>query len=569
MSRTGHYAILDQLLADGVTKIFGNPGTVEQGLLDALEDRPGLSYVLTLQESIAIYAADAYARASGGLAVAQIHSSPGLGNALGAMYQANRGHSPILVLGGDSGIRYQAMEAQMAADLVAMARPVTKWSTMVQHPTSLLRVLRRAIKIALTPPMGPVYVCLPQDMLDEISLEEVFATCIPDSRVMPRQEMIDNATKMLLSATRPTIYIGDGVSSSGAETALASVAEALGADVWGVDGGDLNMSYRNPLWRGATGHMFGSHSLPITQSGDVNLVVGTYMLPEVFPELGNIYGEGAKTIHIDMDTNSIAKNHPVDMGLLGDPKLTLEALAGSILAARTPTQAAKAQAAIAKGAADRAAELAKAQAAATRGDGKEPGSLYFGHFARELAKRLPADALVFDEALTNSPSLTAFLQPSEPGQFFQTRGGSLGTSLAGGLGLQAAHPGRTVVAVSGDGGAMYVLQALWSAVRHNLPVKFVICNNRSYRLLQANISQFWTERGITDRPFPTSFDLSKPALNFADLAAGFGVTSLRVETIDQVGSAIDTALAHNGPFLLDVSLEGNVHPEHIGAKCGQ
>ena len=492
MSRTGHYAILDQLLADGVTKIFGNPGTVEQGLLDALEDRPGLSYVLTLQESIAIYAADAYARASGGLAVAQIHSSPGLGNALGAMYQANRGHSPILVLGGDSGIRYQAMEAQMAADLVAMARPVTKWSTMVQHPTSLLRVLRRAIKIALTPPMGPVYVCLPQDMLDEISLEEVFATCIPDSRVMPRQEMIDSAAKMLLGAARPTIYIGDGVSSSGAETALASVAEALGADVWGVDGGDLNMSYRNPLWRGATGHMFGSHSLPITQSGDVNLVVGTYMLPEVFPELGNIYGEGAKTIHIDMDTNSIAKNHPVDMGLLGDPKLTLEALAGSILAARTAAQAAKAQAAIAKGAADRAAELAKAQAASTRGDGKEPGSLYFGHFARELAKRLPSDALVFDEALTNSPSLTAFLQPSEPGQFFQTRGGSLGTSLAGGLGLQAAHPGRTVVAVSGDGGAMYVLQALWSAVRHNLPVKFVICNNRSYRLLQANISQFWT-----------------------------------------------------------------------------
>ena len=249
MSRTGHYAILDQLLADGVTKIFGNPGTVEQGLLDALEDRPGLSYVLTLQESIAIYAADAYARASGGLAVAQIHSSPGLGNALGAMYQANRGHSPILVLGGDSGIRYQAMEAQMAADLVAMARPVTKWSTMVQHPTSLLRVLRRAIKIALTPPMGPVYVCLPQDMLDEISLEEVFATCIPDSRVMPRQEMIDSAAQMLLSAARPTIYIGDGVSSSGAETALASVAEALGADVWGVDGGDHHLGRVIPKWR--------------------------------------------------------------------------------------------------------------------------------------------------------------------------------------------------------------------------------------------------------------------------------------------------------------------------------
>ncbi len=569
MSRTGHYAILDQLLADGVTKIFGNPGTVEQGFLDALEDRPALSYVLTLQESIAIYAADAYARATGGLAIAQIHSSPGLGNAIGAMYQANRGHSPIVVLGGDSGIRYQAMEAQMAADLVAMARPVTKWSTMVQHPSSLLRILRRAIKIALTPPMGPVYVCLPQDMLDELNVEEVFATCIPDSRVIPRQAMIDSAALMLLQAERPTIYIGDGVSMANAEGALASVAEALGADVWGVDGGNLNMSYRHPLWRGQTGHMFGSHSLPITQSGDVNLIVGTYMLPEVFPELGNIYADGAKTIHIDMDTNSIAKNHPVDMGLLGDPKLTLEALAGSILAARTAAQADKAKAAVANGALRRAAELATAQELVTRGEGKVAGTMYFGHFAKELAARLPADALVFDEALTNSPALTAFLQPCEPNRFFQTRGGSLGTALAGGLGLQAAHKGRTVVAVSGDGGAMYVLQALWSAVRHNLPVKFVICNNRSYRLLQANISQFWSERGITGRDFPTSFDLSKPALNFADLANGFGVASLRVDTVDQVGAAIDQALAHNGPFLLDVSLEGNNHPEHIGAKCGQ
>jgi thiamine pyrophosphate-dependent acetolactate synthase large subunit-like protein len=89
--------------------------------------------------------------------------------------------------------------------------------------------------------------------------------------------------------------------------------------------------------------------------------------------------------------------------------------------------------------------------------------------------------------------------------------------------VQVAHHGKTVLAVSGDGGAMYTIQALWSAARHNLPVKYIVCNNRSYRLLQANISQYWSEQGVTDRPFPLSFDLSKPDLQFAEMAKALGV----------------------------------------------
>lgn len=569
MTQTGHYAILDQLLADGVTKIFGNPGTVEQGLLDALGDRPSLSYVLTLQESIAVYAADAYARSTGGLAVAQIHSSPGLGNAIGAMYQAMRGQSPILVLGGDAGVRYQAMDAQMAADLVSMARPVTKWSTVVNHPSSLLRILRRAIKVALTPPMGPVYVCLPQDILDEIVTETVRPTQVPDTRVTPLESQIVRAAEMLLAAERPTIYIGDGIARSKAQEQLTHVAELLGADVWGVDGGDLNISWRHPLWRGQTGHMFGSHSLPITQSGDCNLVVGTYMLPEVFPELGDIYAEGAKTIHIDLDTNAIGKNHQVDLGLLADPATALTALANALSKLLTPERAALSQRRLDEGRIRSCQENESARANATLGDRDTPGGLHFGHFAQELVRLAPADTIIFDEALTNSPALTAFVQPDVPGRFFQTRGGSLGTALAGGIGLQAASPGKTVFAISGDGGGMYVLQSLWSAARHNMPIKFVICNNRSYRLLQANISQYWAERGITGRPFPISFDLSKPTLDFAHIARGFGVQSAQVETGDQIIPAIERALAHPGPFVIDVQLEANVHPELIGVKCGQ
>ena len=135
--------------------MFGNPGTTEQGLLDAVSDFPSLEYVLTLQETVAVAIADGYARATKRPTLVQLHSGVGLGNAIGMLYQARRGHSPLVAFTGDSGVRYDAMDAQMAARLVDMAEPVTKWATRVTDPSSLLRVMRRATKIASTPPMAP------------------------------------------------------------------------------------------------------------------------------------------------------------------------------------------------------------------------------------------------------------------------------------------------------------------------------------------------------------------------------------------------------------------------------
>ncbi|MCC7370196.1 MAG: thiamine pyrophosphate-binding protein [Chloroflexi bacterium] len=567
MTRTGRYAILEQFVADGVTHIFGNPGTVEQGFLDALGDFPSLHYILTLQESIAIMAADGYARAAKRPAIAQIHSSPGLGNAIGAIYQAQRGHAPIVIIGGDAGIKYQAMDAQMAADLVSMAKPVTKWSTMVQHPSSLLRTLRRAYKIAATPPMGPVYVCLPQDVMDEVSTESVFPTSLPVTYSLPAPELVEQAATMLAEAERPTFYVGDGVAWAGAQPELQRLAELLGADVWGSDAGELNLPYTHPLWRGQTGHMFGPQSLPIAQAGDVNFVVGTYIFPEVFPELGDIWAAGARTIHVDLNAYEIAKNHPVDLGLVADPKLTLAAIADLLEGKLSQAQKAAARAKLEQAGAAKAAQVEKEKAAdRARGDATP---LHFSRLVMELAPRLPADTVLFDEGLTSSPDLTRWLPPTTVGQFLQTRGGSLGVALASGIGVQVANHGKTVLAVSGDGGAMYTIQSLWSAARHNLPVKYIVCNNRSYRLLQANISQYWSEQGVTDRPFPLSFDLSKPDLQFAEMAKALGVAGRRVQTAEEIVPAVEEMLAHNGPFLLDVVLEGNVHPELIGVRCGQ
>jgi benzoylformate decarboxylase len=564
---TGRHAILKQFQADGMRFMFGNPGTVEQGFLDALGDHPELRYVLTLQESVAVLAADGYARATRRPALVQIHSTPGLGNAIGALYQAKRGHAPLVVIGGDAGVRYQAMDAQMAGDLVGMAAPVTKWSTMVTDPSSVLRVLRRAIKIAGTPPMGPVYVCLPMDILDQPCVEEVVPTTFPSTRVVPEESLVQAAARMLAAAQQPMLFVGDGIAYSEASEELTAVAELLGAEVWEADAGEVNFSYSHPLYQGMTGHMFGSHSLPITRKGDVNLVCGTYLLPEVFPELGPIFAPGAKTIHVDLNAYEIAKNHPVDLGMASDPKLTLALLAETLRDVMTPPQksaaAARREALAAAREAKHRAELDADRAA------REKIPISMSRFAEELAAQLPADAILFDEALTNSPPISRYLPPTRAGQYFLTRGGSLGVGIPGALGAKLANPRKTVVGLTGDGGSMYTIQALWTAARHNIDAKFVVCNNGSYRLLQLNIDAYWQERGIPKHDFPLCFDLSQPPIRFAEMARSMGVQATRVEKPGEIGPAIRQALGHPGPFLIDLALAGDTHPDRVGNTCGQ
>lgn len=566
-SRPGRQAILQQFIADGMTVMFGNPGTVEQGFLDALRDYPQIRYILTLQESVAVLAADAHARATRRPTLVQLHSTPGVGNAIGALYQAKRGHAPLVVIGGDAGIKYAAMDAQMAGDLVALCQPVCKWSAVVQDPRSLLRMVRRAIKIAGTAPMGPVYLCLPQDILDQETAEEVRPTSLPSTRVLPEPGVIAQAADALLAAQTPVIFMGDGVAYSGAQAELTAVAELLGAEVYGVDAGELNIAYDHPLYGGQTGHMFGASSQALLAKGDGVLIVGTYIVPEVFPELGDVFAPHARVVHFDLNAYEIAKNHRVDLGVVSDPKLSLAALASALRARLTPALQDRAtRRTQALGAARRAAdEKAKAADAATFSQTPMTSAL----FMSELARQAPADVIIFDEALTNSPPLTRYLPPRTPGNFFQTRGGSLGVGFPGAIGLQVLHPSRTVIGFSGDGGAMYTIQALWTAARHQLPAKFVVCNNASYKLLQLNIQQWWREAGVAPHEFPLCFDLSYPPLGFAEMARGMGVAARRVAQPPEVAPAIREMLAHPGPYLIDLVLAADVHPEHVAPKCGQ
>jgi thiamine pyrophosphate-dependent acetolactate synthase large subunit-like protein len=564
--KTGRFAIIEQFLANDITFMFGNPGTVEQGFLDSLEAYPDFKYILTLQETIAVAMADGYARATKKPTLVQLHSGVGLGNGIGMMYQAMRGHAPLVVVAGEAGVRYDAMDAQMAADLVSMAKPVTKWATRVTHAGSLLRVLRRAIKMAATPPMGPVFVALPMDVLDEVSQEQVVKTSALVTRAAPEEAELAGAAAALAAAKKPLILMGDGIAASGAQAELAKVAELTGAEVWGVDASEVNISATHPLFKGLTGHMFGEHSREIIAQADMILVCGTYVFPEVFPELGDVFA-GAKVVHIDLNVYEIAKNFSVDFGFVSDPKLTLGRLVRVLEANMTQGQKEAAKARADALAAAKEEEL-KAQLDRDKAV-RDEVPLHASRFMEELAGQLPKDAVIFDEALTCSPELVRYLPPTEPGHYFQTRGGSLGVGIPGALGLKLAHPDKTVIGFSGDGGSMYTIQALWTAAHHNIGAKFVILNNQSYLLLKLNILQYWRERGIEEHEFPHSFDLAEPVVRFDELARSMGVEAARVETPDQIGPAIRRMLSHDGPFLLDVILSDHVPGTKISPKCGQ
>jgi benzoylformate decarboxylase len=289
--------------------------------------------------------------------------------------------------------------------------------------------------------MGPVFVALPMDVLDAPLEEEVVPTSIPETRVAPPAEAIERAAALLASGARPLAIIGDGIAASEAQAELARVAELLGAAVWGANCAEVNIDARHPLFRGQLGHMFGEHSRAITAQADAVLICGTYVFPEVFPALTGVFAPGARVVHVDLDAYEIAKNFPVELGLVADPKLTLGRLADELERTLSSAQRADAERRGRELGGQKARELEQAAARDREDSGGEP--LHASTFMTELARQVPDDVVVFDEALTSSPELTHHLPPSRPGHYFATRGGSLGVGFPGAIGVKLALPDKT------------------------------------------------------------------------------------------------------------------------------
>ena len=214
---TGKRALMEQLVADDVRYVFGNPGTTEQGFLDILQEYPQIQFVLALHEGVAVGMADAYARATRRPAFVEVHTGPGLGNALGMIYNAAMGKTPMVVYAGHSPSRSVLQEPLLSGPLVDMARPLCKWSAEIHHAHDVPRALRRAFKTAMEPPCGPVFLSLPLDTLDEEAEVEIVPTAYTHWRGRVDPAAMAEAARRLLAAEQPMVMVGDSVAVADAQ----------------------------------------------------------------------------------------------------------------------------------------------------------------------------------------------------------------------------------------------------------------------------------------------------------------------------------------------------------------
>jgi benzoylformate decarboxylase len=551
----GRQVFMETLRAHGVVYIFGNPGTTEMPILDSLLEYPDLRYIMTLQESIAVGAAHYYAQASGKTGVVSLHVAPGLGNGLGMLYNAYEANSPMLVTAGQQDRRMRLREPLLGHDLVAMAAPVVKWSVEVQSADEMAPILHRALKIAHDPPEGPVFVALPIDVLEQ----DTAAGPVPASqlyrRATPDTEGIERAATLIGSSRRPVIVVGDGIARSGAQEELVALAELLGAPVY-YEGlyhqidfptDHPNCSLRLPFDHAAIRSTLGD--------ADVVLLAGGNFFEEVWFDHGSPFPDGARVVQIEASPTRLAHNFPLDLGLVGDPREALRALRQRLasLDGSFRTGAAERNAAL------RTAQERELQGQASRAKAKwDDQPIAAARLMAEVRDAMPARTVVVNEAITLTPDVMRTLAFPRAGDYYGTRGGGIGQAVPGALGVKLAHPDRPVLAISGDGSALYTIQALWTAAHHDLPMVWLILHNRSYRILKFNLDNYQRRFGLPgDRPYP-HMDLTEPEVDFAAIARGFGVAAEQVSRPDEIRPALDRAFRSGKPYLLDVVLDGRV-----------
>lgn len=553
---SGKRAFLALLKQEGVELIFGNPGTTELPLMDALAVEPGLRYVLALQEAAVMAMADGYAQASGRLAVANVHVAPGLGNALGMLYDAQKAQAPILLTAGQHDQSFNFSEPILWADLPTIARPFVKWSAEVRRVEDLPRAVHRAAKTALAPPTGPVFLSLPADVLNaEADLELGSPTRVAPGMRGDR-EAIEAAAAMLAKAERPLIIAGDAVAQRRAHGEMVALAELLGAPVY-AEGIANTASFpsSHPLYRGAMVRLapairkiLEQHDLLLSVGGDLftlSLPSDTEPMPPELP-----------IIHLDVDAWEIGKNYAAEVAILGDPKASLPELTAALERRLDAAQRAKAQA---RRQAAQKAIAAEREALAARARG-EAAKMPIPALAllEALGAALPADAVVVEEAVSSSPGLRQLVRSDDPQSFFGLRGGGIGWGLPAAIGVKLALPQRPVVALIGDGSAMYTCQALWSAAHDRVAVVFVILNNRSYRILKQRTNAMKGFAAQTDRY--VGMDLTDPNVDYVGLAGALGVAGARAKTVKEAVELVRQGLAGNAPALVEVELDRSYTP---------
>ncbi len=530
-----------------MTTMFGNPGSTELPMLASFPE--DFRYVLGLQEAVAVGMADGYAQASGRTTLVNLHTAPGLGNGMGAMFNAQANKSPLVVTAGQQYRSLMTLQANLTnRDATRMPHPVVKWSWEPPCAQDVPHALARACHLASLPPRGPVFVSVPMDdWYAEVRDEEEVrhqTTRTVSGTARPDAETIRGLARRLQEARNPAFVAGPDIDAAGGWDAAVRFAESTQVAVYATPatgGGRLGFPENHPLFQAILppavqplGEMLAAH--------DLVLAVGTSVFP-YYPNIpGPLLAPDTRLVAITSDPDEAARA-PMGDAIVADAALTLQALAEAVQAPAAGAEDAGDGAAGGSGANGFTREPPPVRAAPEEVPLTSPMSPSTA--VRALAEVFPDDGIVVLESPSATPALRNQLRLGRPGSYYFSAGGGLGFGMPAAIGVQLACPQRRVVCVVGEGSAQYAVQSFWTAAAYKVPVTFVVLRNEEYAILK-----FFSL--MEEVPGAPGLDL--PALETAAVAAGYGVNAKRAGDREELAVELRRALASDGPELVEVQV---------------
>lgn len=547
----GRSAFLSLLKDEGVTHLFGNPGTTELPVMHALKDHPELTYVMAMQESLVVAMADGFSRASGQLVACNVHVAPGLGNAMGSLYNAAFTGTPMILTAGQQEQGHGLMEPLLYGPMTRMAEPLVKWSVEVTRLEDLPRIMRRAAKIAMAPPTGPVFISLPGDILNAEASVDLGRSTRVDARAAPAPDALLAFARRILRAQRPAIIVGDEIVKSDALAEAGAFAEALGSPVYQqtVPYGAHFLS-EHPCFVGALSRTQ-THVRDVLSAYDLLIVLGADPLRMSVHSETLPLPEGLPIVQVGLVEHDLAKNFPAEIALLADVRETLRAL--------QPVLAREGGPALATRAGEKVAALSKSNWGAQRRtlvtEIERRAAAHPIHpdwLALQVVEALPDNAILVDEGLTSSRYITALRAHRDRYGYHALASGGIGWGLPASVGASLANPDRPVVCYTGDGSAMYSIQSLWTAAHHKLPLTVVLINNGGYRIIKQRLkSMMGSDHFI-------GMDFADPAVDFTAMARALGVEAQRVQAGTELRDVLAAGFRRPTPKLIEVVVDGRL-----------
>ncbi|WP_337268775.1 thiamine pyrophosphate-binding protein [Oryzifoliimicrobium ureilyticus] len=547
--KSGSDLLLEVLQEQGITHVFGNPGTTEMPIMHSLRQDPDIQYVLGLQETSVVAMADGYAKAKGKPAFVNLHTAGGLGHAMGAMLHAHIARTPMLVTAGQQDTRHSFTDPLLYGDIQRMADPTVKWSREVIHPEHIPALVRRGLQEAMIPPRGPVMLSLPIDVLTRTTKAKAGRGSTIYAKAAADGLEVLAAALAAIGPRRLAIVAGDEIDASHAGSELIELVEILGVKVFGPSWpGSMPFPTDHPLWAG---------NLPSTASAmqkilsdyDAVLVLGAN------PFISYLYSEGdavpadCRIFQLTEDASQAGRIFPAQIACVGHLKTSLARL----IPLMTPLVQKHKKEVEALFDLAKASRRHRLEALVTRFDTE--------HFRRpitpfvatgEILNAIGKDAAVVDEAPATMYHVRAFLERASVRRYFFMRSAILGWGLPAAVGVSLGLDRSPVVALLGDGSALYSPQALWSAGKLELPVTFVIMNNAEYNILKRySVAQGYERQGNSTI---AGMELVDPAIDFTSLASAFGIQARRASHADEIGPMIKNAIASGRPNLVEIAI---------------